>query len=59
MLNRNWTVRVEYLYAKFKDTTPPVTSSAGFAPNAAIPSLFTFQHQLNVVRAAINYKFGP
>lgn len=58
MLARNWTARVEYLYAKFKDTTPPVTAtSAGFAPG--VPSLFTFQHQLNVVRAAINYKFGP
>ena len=55
----NWTARVEYLYAKFKDTTPPVTASTGFAPGTVIPPLFTFNHSLNLVRFAVNYKFNP
>jgi len=58
MFGPYWTARVEYLYAKFKDTTPPVTtypvSNPGF-----IPALFSFHHDLNIVRFAINYKFGP
>ena len=54
----NWTARVEYLYAKFADTTaepvnPPVT---GGAP---VPALFSFRHDLNLVRVGINYKFTP
>jgi outer membrane immunogenic protein len=59
MFAPNWTARVEYLYARFKDTTPPVTSFSGFG--SAVPSqpLFSFNHNLNVVRFAINYKFGP
>jgi outer membrane immunogenic protein len=62
MFAPNWTARVEYLYAKFKDTTPPVTSTSGgpFNPTTTpIPSLFSFNHDLNVVRLAINYKFSP
>jgi outer membrane immunogenic protein len=55
----NWTARVEYLYAKFKDTTPPVTSSSGFGPGQVFPSVFSFSHNLNVIRFAINYKFNP
>lgn len=62
LLAPNWTARVEYLYAKFKDTTPGVTSTTGgpFSPTTVpIPALFSFDHNLNVVRFAINYKFGP
>ena len=59
MLSPNWTARVEYLYAKFRDTTPPVTSSSGFSAGQVFPSVFTFNHNLNVVRFAINYKFNP
>jgi len=57
MFAPNWSARLEYLYAKFKDTTPPNTVS----PFAAtpIPPFFNFSHNLNVVRFAINYKFGP
>jgi len=58
MFAPNWTARVEYLYAKFTDTTPPVTTVPPFT-TTPIPSLFSFHHNLNVVRFAINYKFSP
>jgi outer membrane immunogenic protein len=53
----NWTARVEYLYAKFNDTTaepanPPVSTPP-------VPALFSFRHDLNLVRVGINYKFAP
>jgi outer membrane immunogenic protein len=54
MFAPNWSARIEYLYAKFKDTTPPQTSGL-----PVIPPPFSFNHDLNVVRFAINYKFGP
>jgi outer membrane immunogenic protein len=52
----NWSMKVEYLYAKFNDTTPTETSSS----NVGFPvrSVATFSHDLNIVRAGINYKFG-
>lgn len=53
MFAPNWSARIEYLYAKFKDTTPPLTSGT------AIPAVYSFNHDLNLVRFAINYKFGP
>ncbi len=53
MFAPNWSARIEYLYAKFKDTTPPLTSGP------AIPAVYSFNHDLNLVRFAINYKFGP
>lgn len=54
---QNWSARVEYLYANFKDTTPPTTSApTSFTP---VPPLFSFNHTLNVVRFAINYQFSP
>lgn len=58
MFGPNWTARVEYLYAKFKDTTPPVTVAPAFSVTP-IPPLFSFHHDLNIVRFAINYKFAP
>lgn len=54
MFAPNWSARIEYLYAKFKDTDPPLASGP-----VAIPPAFSFNHDLNVVRFAINYKFGP
>jgi outer membrane immunogenic protein len=51
MFAPNWTARVEYLYAKFKDTT--------LSPSISGFPQFSFDHNLNVVRFAINYKFGP
>lgn len=51
MLWSNWSARVEYLFVKFKNTEPP----GGFAGTPA----FSFNHDLNVVRFAINYRFGP
>jgi outer membrane immunogenic protein len=60
MFAPNWTARVEFLYARFKDTTPPATSTSGtFFSTAPIQPLFSFNHNLNVVRFAINYKFNP
>jgi outer membrane immunogenic protein len=51
----NWSAKLEYLYAKFNDTTPTVTSSnVGFPVGPAA----SFSHDLNIVRAGINYKFG-
>ncbi|HEY6023591.1 MAG TPA: outer membrane beta-barrel protein, partial [Pseudolabrys sp.] len=58
MLAPNWTARVEYLYAKFKDTTPPVTTMPPFSVTV-VPASFTFNHDLNIVRFAVNYKFNP
>jgi outer membrane immunogenic protein len=57
MFAPNWTARVEYLYAKFKDTTPPTTSTPPF-PFNNVPPMFSFNHDLNIVRFAVNYKFG-
>ncbi len=58
MLAPNWTARAEYLYAKFKDTTPidPLLPPFSSIP---VPALFSFQHSLNIVRFSVNYKFGP
>ena len=52
MFAPNWSARVEYIYTKFKDTSPDSSSPI-------IPPFFSFGHNLNVVRFAINYKFGP
>lgn len=58
MFAPNWSARVEYLYAKFKDTTPGIVSFPA-SPPVPFPPLFSFHHDLNLVRFAINYKFGP
>src|SRR5581483_9387218 len=57
MFAPRWTARAEYLYAKFRDTMPPVTSGPASTP--PIPALFSFNHDLNVVRFAINYILAP
>jgi outer membrane immunogenic protein len=57
MLSPNWSARIEYLYAKFKDTTPNFVPLPIATP--PITPLFSFNHDLNIVRFAVNYKFGP
>src|SRR4029077_2211054 len=59
MLGANWSARVEYLYAKFKDTSPYGVISSGPATGVVLNPAFTFNHHLNIVRFAINYKFNP
>jgi outer membrane immunogenic protein len=61
MFAPNWIARVEYLYAKFDNTTPAVTATTGgpFGAGNPIQPLFTFNHTLNLVRFAINYRFSP
>jgi outer membrane immunogenic protein len=61
MFAPNWTARVEYLFAKFKQTSPPNTfiANVGDPTTTALPPLSSFNHNLNVVRFAINYKFNP
>jgi outer membrane immunogenic protein len=46
----NWSSKFEYLFAKFSDTTPTSTVTGAFP-------LFSFHHDLNIVRFGINYKF--
>lgn len=61
MFAPNWTARVEYLYAKFDNTTPSLAATTGgpFGAGNPIQPLFTFSHTLNLVRFAINYRFSP
>jgi outer membrane immunogenic protein len=51
----NWSAKVEYLYAKFGDTSPSFTSSnVGLLSS---PPVAKFDHSLNIVRAGVNYHF--
>jgi outer membrane immunogenic protein len=51
----NWSVKAEYLYSKFKDSSPPLTgSNVGGVISGPVAE---FDHNLHVVRAGINYKF--
>lgn len=52
----NWSAKVEYLYAKFNDTTPLETASTNV--NFLVRPISTVNHDLNIVRVGINYKFG-
>lgn len=52
----NWSMKVDYLYAAFNDTTPTVTSSVDLP--VVLGPITSIKHNLNVVRAGINYKFG-
>jgi len=58
MFGPNWTARLEYLYARFKDTAPPGVIVDGPAAGTALDPTFSFNHNLNVIRFAFNYKFG-
>jgi outer membrane immunogenic protein len=60
---QNWSMKVEYLYAKFDDTAPSITQSSpppfvGFGARTGFNAIANFSHDLNIVRAGINYKFG-
>jgi outer membrane immunogenic protein len=55
----HWTARVEYLYAKFGHTTAPLTGTSGVPFTISNPPQFSFSHDLNMVRFAINYEFTP
>jgi outer membrane immunogenic protein len=60
MFAPNWTARVEYLYAKFADTTADPVNQPDPTPTVPqVPALFSFRHELNLVRVGINYKFTP
>jgi outer membrane immunogenic protein len=50
----NWSAKVEYLYAKFGDTSPSfTTSNIGSSPPVA-----KFDHSLNIARVGVNYHFN-
>jgi outer membrane immunogenic protein len=50
----NWSVKAEYLYAKFGDTSPSF-KAANFGPS--LPPVAKFDHTLDMVRAGVNYHF--
>jgi outer membrane immunogenic protein len=53
--SQNWSFKAEYLYTKFNDTQPTITDTSIIG---AAPPIANFRHDLSVVRAGINYKFG-
>jgi opacity protein-like surface antigen len=53
MMTKNWTVRVEGLFADFGDT--PITTISGPALGGTYNSKFT--HKLTTVRGALNWKW--
>jgi outer membrane immunogenic protein len=59
----NWSMKAEYLYAKFDDTAPSITYSSpaplfGFGQYTGYGTIAKFSHDLNIVRVGVNYKFG-
>jgi len=59
----NWSMKAEYLYAKFEDSAPPMTYSSplpspGFGSRDGYGTIAKFSHDLNIVRVGVNYKFG-
>lgn len=53
-VSNNWTVRAEYLYYDFGDETV-INVSPAFVPTATNNA--TWDNQIHVVRAGVNYKF--
>jgi outer membrane immunogenic protein len=51
---QNWSVKAEYLYAKFDDTTPTLEALANFG---AVGPIATFKHDLSTLKGGINYRF--
>ncbi|MDG4880767.1 outer membrane beta-barrel protein [Mesorhizobium sp. WSM4884] len=49
-LDDHWSVKSEYLYARFRDLKTPFTLSGE-------SSSITYKHELQVVRASLNYRF--
>jgi outer membrane immunogenic protein len=54
MLNRNWTVKAEYLYMDFGSI-----SGTGTVPIQPVTVAHTADLVANVVRGGVNFKFGP
>lgn len=59
----NWSMKAEYLYAKFEDSSPSMSYSsppplAGFGARDGFGTIAKFNHDLNIVRIGVNYKFG-
>jgi outer membrane immunogenic protein len=57
-LNRNWSLRGEYLYVAFDDVT-----GSGFVAATPTPTInFTINHKAtfseNIARVAVSYRFG-
>jgi outer membrane immunogenic protein len=50
----NWSVKAEYLYTKFGDTSPSFTTATS---PGVVPPVAKFDHSLNIVRAGVNYHF--
>lgn len=51
---QNWSVKAEYLYAKFENTTPTLTDTSNYG---AVGPIASFKHDLSTARAGINYRF--
>jgi outer membrane immunogenic protein len=59
----NWSMKAEYLYAKFDDTAPSISYSSplplfGFGRYDGYGTIAKFTHDLSIVRVGVNYKFG-
>jgi outer membrane immunogenic protein len=56
----NWTARVEYLYVDLGNSTCNAATSCGFdGLGATSPASDTVKFTANLVRAGVDYKFGP
>jgi outer membrane immunogenic protein len=53
----NWTAKIEYLFVDLGNFTCPASSCGG--GTLAVPLADTVKFNENIVRAGINYKFGP
>jgi outer membrane immunogenic protein len=51
---QNWSLKAEYLYAKFENTTPTLAAPTPFG---AVGPIASFKHDLSTARAGINYRF--
>jgi outer membrane immunogenic protein len=58
-LASNWSLKAEYLYAKFGDTSPSgIVTDLPTGPSVSVGSIAKFDHSLNIVRAGVNYHFN-
>src|SRR5262245_959021 len=53
-INRNWSVKVEYLYINLPDTSLTTIFTQGGSGSTAT---FNFKNDLNIVRLGVNYRF--
>jgi outer membrane immunogenic protein len=57
-INRNWSVKGEYLYVNLPDTSlTTVFTSPGPGPTGSSTATFNFKNDLNIVRLGVNYRF--